>query len=32
MATLLQGVTGSLPHIPTAVAGGMRVAHPGYAE
>ena len=32
MATLLQGVTGSLPHIPTAAAGGSRVAHPGYAE
>jgi putative selenate reductase len=32
MATLLQGVTGSLPHIPTVVgAGGSRVAHPGYA-
>ena len=32
MATLLAGVTGSLPHIPTASAGGSRVAHPGYAE
>ena len=32
MATLLAGVTGSLPHIPTAAAGGSRVAHPGYAE
>jgi putative selenate reductase len=31
MATLLAGVTGSLPHIPTA-AGGTRVAPPGYAE
>ena len=31
MATLLAGVTGSLPHIPTASAGGTRVAHPGYA-
>jgi putative selenate reductase len=31
MATLLMGVTGSLPHIPTAAAGGSRVAHPGYA-
>ncbi len=32
MATLLAGVTGSMPHIPTAAAGGSRVAHPGYAE
>ena len=32
MATLLAGVTGSLPHIPTAAAGGTRVVHPGYAE
>ena len=32
MATLLQGVTGSLPHIPTAAAGGSRVARPVYAE
>jgi putative selenate reductase len=32
MATLLAGVTGSMPHIPTADAGGSRVAHPGYAE
>jgi putative selenate reductase len=32
MATLLAGVTGSLPQIPTAAAGGSRVAHPGYAE
>jgi len=31
MATLLAGVTGSLPQIPTAVTGGSRVAHPGYA-
>jgi putative selenate reductase len=28
MATLLAGVTGSLPHIPTAAAGGTRVANP----
>ncbi len=32
MATLLAGVTGSLPHVPTAAEGGTRVAHPGYAE
>ncbi len=32
MATLLMGVTISLPHIPTAATGGSRVAHPGYAE
>jgi putative selenate reductase len=32
MATLLAGVTGSLPHLPVAAAGGTRVAHPGYAE
>jgi putative selenate reductase len=33
MATLLAGVTGSLPHIPTVADGGAtRVAHPGYAE
>jgi putative selenate reductase len=32
MATLLAGVTGSLPQITTAAAGGSRVAHPGYAE
>ncbi len=32
MMTLLAGVTGSLPHIPTAAAGGSRVTHPGYAE
>jgi len=32
MATLLTGVTGSLPHIPTAAVGGSRMAHPGYAE
>ena len=31
MATLLAGVTGSLPHIPVAGAGGSRVAHPDYA-
>jgi hypothetical protein len=28
MATVLAGVTGSLPHIPTAAAGGSRVAPP----
>ena len=28
MATLLAGVTGSLPYIPTATAGGSRVADP----
>jgi putative selenate reductase len=32
MTTLLLGVTGSLPQIPTAAPGGSRVAHPGYAE
>ena len=33
MATLLAGIAGSLPHIPTAASGGgTRVAHPGYAE
>jgi putative selenate reductase len=32
MATLLLGVTGSLPHVPTFTPGGSRVAHPGYAE
>ncbi len=32
MATLLAGVTGSLPHIPTAARGGSRINHPGYAE
>jgi putative selenate reductase len=32
MATLMRGVTGSLPQIPTAAAGGSRVGHPGYAE
>jgi putative selenate reductase len=32
MATVLVGVTGSLPQIPTAAAGGTRVAQPGYAE
>ncbi len=31
MATLLAGVTGSMPHIPTAAAGGSRVAAPGDA-
>ena len=28
MATIMAGVTGSLPHIPTAAAGGSRVAPP----
>jgi len=32
MATLLAGITGSLPQIPMAAAGGSRVAHPGFAE
>jgi putative selenate reductase len=32
MATLLAGVTGSLPHIPAAADGGTRVVHPRYAE
>jgi putative selenate reductase len=32
MATLLAGVTGSLPHIPTAASGGSRVGHPGDPE
>jgi len=32
MATLLAGVTGSLPHIPTAAHEGSRISHPGYAE
>ena len=32
MATLLAGVTGSMPHIPTAGAGGTRVAPPELAE
>ena len=32
MATLLAGVTGSLPHIPIDAGGGTRVVHPGYAE
>jgi putative selenate reductase len=31
MATLLAGVTGSLPHVPTAARGGSRVAPPGHA-
>ncbi len=31
MATLLAGVTGSLPHIPTAAAGGSRVRPPATA-
>jgi putative selenate reductase len=28
MATLMSGISGSLPHLPTAVAGGTRVASP----
>ena len=32
MATLLAGITGSLPHIPTVAVGGSRISHPGYAE
>ena len=32
MATLMAGVTGSLPHIPTVGARGSRVAPPTYAE
>ncbi len=32
MATLLAGITGSLPHIPTAAGSGSRISHPGYAE
>ena len=32
MATLLTGITGSLPHIPTVAGGGSRISHPGYAE
>ena len=32
MATLLAGITGSLPHIPTVADGGSRISHPGYAE
>jgi putative selenate reductase len=34
MATLLAGVTGSLPHLPTAssLGGGTRVMHPGYGD
>ena len=32
MATLLAGITGSLPHVPTAAAGGTRMAQPGDAE
>ena len=32
MATLLAGITGSLPHIPTVTGGGSRISHPGYAE
>jgi putative selenate reductase len=32
MYTLLQGVRGSMPHIPVVAGGGTFVAHPGYAE
>jgi putative selenate reductase len=32
MATLLAGIAGSLPHLPTAATGGSRVAHPGHPE
>ena len=32
MATVLAGVTVSLPHVPTAAAGGTRMAQPGYAK
>jgi putative selenate reductase len=32
MATILAGVTGSLPHVPTASPGGTRVAPPAIAE
>jgi putative selenate reductase len=32
MATLLAGITGSQPHIPTAAGGGSRISHPGYTE
>jgi putative selenate reductase len=32
MHTLLAGVAGSMPHIPTKVEGGTLVAHPGYPE
>ena len=32
MHTLLRGVSGSMPHIPAAVAGGTFVPHPGYRE
>jgi putative selenate reductase len=32
MATVLAGVTGSLPHIPVASAGGSRIARPEAAE
>jgi len=32
MATLMAGVTGSLPHVPTVTGGGTRVAPPTYAE
>ena len=29
---ILAGVTGSLPHIPTAASGGSRINHPSYVE
>ncbi len=32
MATILAGISGSLPHIPTAAAGGTRVAAPTAGE
>ncbi len=32
MATVLRGVSGSMPHIPVAAAGGSRIGHPGYAD
>ena len=32
MATLLAGVTGSLPHIPTAAIGCSPIVHPGHEE
>jgi putative selenate reductase len=32
MATLMTGITGSLPQIPTARRGGSRIAHPGYQD
>jgi putative selenate reductase len=32
MATVLRGVSGSMPHIPVAAVGGSRIGHPGYAD